>query len=93
MKSMVDESHRIADELEHQAQQKYAKEIAESESARKAYISACEDFARQIRELARQQDDKTRIKNGNCEKCGEELSAGWSYCPDCGREIIEVKIK
>lgn len=93
MKNIVDESHKIADDLEHAATERHAKEAAESEAARKAYVQACEDFARRIREYARKQDDETGIINGNCEKCGEELSAGWSYCPDCGRKIIEVKAK
>ena len=88
MKNMVDESHRIADELEHKAKERCMKEIAESEAGRKAYVEACEDFARRIRELVREQDDKTKDMNGSCSKCGAELSSVWMYCPDCGREIV-----
>lgn len=89
MKSIVDESHRIANELEHRANERCAKEIAESEAGRKAYVNACEDFARRIRELVGEQDDRTENMNGNCSKCGAEISSTWMFCPDCGRRIVK----
>lgn len=92
MKNLVDESHRIADELEHKAKQRCEKEIAESEAGRKAYVEACEDFARRIRELAREQDEKTEDMNGNCSKCGAEISSTWMFCPDCGRMIDKEEV-
>lgn len=89
MKNIIGESHRIANELEHEAAIKCEREVAEAETARKAYYQACEDFARQIRKLGMEQDGTTKMISGNCEKCGAELlSLGWLYCPDCGREII-----
>lgn len=88
MKNIANESHRIADELEHKANERYQREIAESEASKKAYVEACEEFARKIRELSREQDDKTEEIGGYCKKCGAEISRDWMYCPDCGREIV-----
>ena len=75
---IVDESHRIADELQHKRTELYIKEIAVIEAAYKAYEAACEDFARELRKLDQGTD-------GNCSNCGAELSADWKCCSNCGR--------
>lgn len=89
MKNIVDKSHRIADELQHGASQRHAIKLAAAGAYHEGYAQACEDFAKEIRDLARQQDDKTTITVGNCSKCGAELSCTWAYCPDCGRQIVK----
>lgn len=32
--------------------------------------------------------ETTENINGNCCKCGEEISCTWAYCPNCGRMIV-----
>jgi len=75
---ITDESHRIADELQHKRTELYIKEIAVIEAAYKAYEAACEDFARELRKLDHGTD-------GNCSNCGAELCADWKCCSNCGR--------
>jgi len=88
MRNIVDESHRIANELQHKRTELHIKEVAVVEAAYKAYEAACEDFARELRRLD-QQDARTQNADGNCSKCGAELSANWMHCPDCGRQIVK----
>jgi len=80
---IIDESHRIADELQHKRTELYIKEIAVIEAAYKAYEAACEDFARELRRL----DDRGEGTDGVCSNCDAGLDASWNHCPICGREL------
>jgi len=78
---ITDESHRIADELQHKRTELYIKEIAVIEAAYKAYEAACEDFARELRRL----DDREQDLDGSCSNCGAPIRASWNFCPICSR--------
>jgi len=85
---ITDESHRIADELQHKRTELYIKEIAVIEAAYKAYEAACEDFARELRQL----DDREQDLDGSCSNCGAPIRASWIFCPIC-RHRLDINME
>lgn len=55
--TLTDLSHKIVDDLENKAAQEYAQKIRDAEIHYNAYVRACEDFGRRLRDHAQQQEN------------------------------------
>lgn len=55
--TLTDLSHEIADDLEYKAEQERNKKIRDAETHYNAYVQACEDFGRRLRDHAQQQEN------------------------------------